>query len=51
MGFVDLVKAYNMANHDLLLCILKGYRAPPKFFTAIQTIYTNNVCMLKIEKK
>jgi hypothetical protein len=51
MGFVDLVKTYNMANHDLLLCILKHYRAPPKFVTAIQTIYTDNICMLKIEKE
>jgi hypothetical protein len=51
MGFVDLVKAYNTANHDLLLCILKRYRALPKFVAAIQTIYTNNVCMLKIEKE
>jgi hypothetical protein len=28
VGFVDLVKAYDMANHDLLLRILKPYRAP-----------------------
>ncbi len=51
MGFVDLVKAYNTANHDLLLCILKHYGAPSKFFTAIQMIYTDNICMLKIEKE
>jgi hypothetical protein len=51
VGFVDLVKTYDTANHDLLLCILKRYGAPPKFVTAIQTIYTNNVCVLKIEKE
>jgi hypothetical protein len=27
--FVDLVKAYNTANHNLLLNILKCYGAPP----------------------
>jgi hypothetical protein len=29
VAFVDLVKAYNMANHDLLLKVLKKYGAPP----------------------
>ncbi len=51
MGFVDLVKAYDRANHNLLFCILKRYGAPPKFVSAIQMIYTNNVCVLKIEKE
>jgi hypothetical protein len=50
MGFVDLVKAYNTANHDLLLCILKRYGDSPKFVAAIQRIYTDNVCVLKIKK-
>jgi hypothetical protein len=51
VGFVDLVKAYDTANHDLLLCILERYGAPPIFFAAIQAIYTDNICMLKIEKE
>ena len=51
VGFVDLVKAYDMANHTLLLRILERYGAPPKFVAAIQTIYTDNICVLKIEKK
>ncbi len=50
VGFVDLVKAFNTANHDLLLCILKCYGVHQKFVTAIQML-TNNVCMLKIEKE
>ena len=29
VGFVDLVKAYDTANQDLLLCILERYGAPP----------------------
>jgi hypothetical protein len=28
VGFIDLVKAYDMANHDLLLRILERYGAP-----------------------
>jgi hypothetical protein len=28
VAFVDLVKAYDTANHDLLLCILGKYGAP-----------------------
>jgi hypothetical protein len=51
VGFVDLVKAYNTANHDLVLCILKRYGPPPNFFAAIQMIYTNKVCVIKIEKE
>ena len=51
LGFVDLVKAYNTANHTLLLRILECYGAPPKFVAAIQTIYTDNICFLKIEKE
>jgi len=51
VGFVDLVKAYDTANHSLILRVLEQYGAPPKFVTAIQTIYTDNVCILKIEKE
>jgi hypothetical protein len=51
VGFVDLVKAYDTANHKLLIDILHRYGAPPKFVTAIETIYRNNPCMLKIESK
>jgi hypothetical protein len=48
---MTLSKAYNMANHMPLLCILKRYGASLKFVAAIQTIYTNNVGVLKIEKE
>ena len=51
MGFVDLVKAYNTANHVLLIDILRKYGATPKFVTAIETIYRNNTCVLKIENE
>ena len=51
VGFADLVKAYDTANHKLLLRILEQYGAPPKFVAAVKTIYTNNICALKIEEK
>ena len=51
VGFVDLVKVYDTANHALLIDILRKYGAPPKFTTAVETIYRNNTCVLKIEDK
>ena len=49
VGFVNLVKAYDMANHVLLINILCKYGAPPKFATAIKNMYRNNTCVQKIE--
>ncbi len=51
VGFVDLVKAYDTANHALLIDILCRYSAPPKFNTAIKTIYRNNSHVLKIKNE
>jgi hypothetical protein len=50
VAFVDLVKAYDTTNHDLLLCILEKCGAPPKFVASIHTMYTN-VVVLKIDKE
>jgi hypothetical protein len=51
VAFVDLVKAYDTANHDLLLDILKKYGAPPRFVSAVQRIYQDLVVVLKIKKE
>ncbi len=51
VDFVALVKAYDTANHVLLVVILCKNRAPPKFTTAVETINRNITCVLKIENK
>jgi hypothetical protein len=51
VAFVDLVKAYNMATHNLLLDLLERYGAPPRFVAAIECMYQDLVVILKIEKE
>jgi hypothetical protein len=51
VAFVDLVKAYDTANHDLLLHILEKYGTPPKFVTSIHTMYIDLVVVPKTKKE
>jgi hypothetical protein len=51
VGFVDLVKAYDTANHKLLFGLLEKYAPPPTFVAMIRKIYTSNVVVLKIKKE
>jgi hypothetical protein len=51
VAFVDLVMAYDTANHDLFIKILDKYGAPPKFVAAIKTMYTGLKVVLKIDNK
>jgi hypothetical protein len=51
VAFVDLVKAYDTANHDLLLDILERYGAPPWFVSAIECTYQDLVIVLKIKQE
>jgi hypothetical protein len=50
-GFVDLVKAYDTANHALLFDILERYGTLPKFVNMVECIYQDLVVVLKIEKE
>ena len=51
VAFVDLVKAYDTANHKLLLKVLEKYGAPPKIIAAIKTMYTDLKVVLKMDKE
>lgn len=51
VAFVDLVKAFDIANHELLINLLKRYGAPDKFASVIKRLYTNLKLVLKIGKE
>ncbi len=51
VAFVDLNKAYDKANHDLLLNLLECYGAPPWFASAIEHTYQYLVVELKIDRE
>ena len=52
VAFVDLTKAYDTANHDLLLIkTLERHHAPPKIFAVVRNMYNNLKVVLKIDKE
>ncbi len=50
VGVVDLVKAYDTANHELHFRLLTKYGAPPTFVAMIRKIYTSNVLVLRLKR-
>ena len=48
VAFVDLVKAYDTTNHQLLIEILRQYGAPPKLCNAIERMYQDLVVIIKV---
>ena len=50
VAFVDLVKAFDTANHELLIRILKKYGAPPVLCSVVKRLYTDLKVVLKIGK-
>jgi hypothetical protein len=51
VSFVDLVKTYDTANHNLLIDILEQHGAPPRFAAVIECIYKDLAVVLKIKKE
>ena len=51
VAFVDLVKAYDTTNHQLLIEILRQYGAPPKLCDAIERMYQNLIVVVKVGKE
>jgi len=41
VAFIDLVKAYDTANHELLIRVLEIYGVPPKLRDVIRRMYTD----------
>ena len=50
VAFVDLVKAFDTADHKLLIKILERYGAIPNLCKVIERIYTGLTVVLKIGK-
>ena len=46
--FADLVKAFDTADHKLLIAVLEKYGAPPKFRRAIERLYDGLKVVLKV---
>jgi len=49
--FADLIKAFDTADHALLIKVLERYGAPPKFRNAISRLYDNLKVILRIGKE
>jgi hypothetical protein len=47
--FVDLVKAYDTADHKLIVKVLEKYGAPPKFCLAVERMNTDLKVVLKTD--
>ena len=48
--FADLVKAFDTANHKLIVYILAKYGAPPNLCVIIERLYTDQSVVLKLGK-
>jgi hypothetical protein len=49
--FIDLIKAFDTANHDLLFAILENYGAPRALIDVIQCLHDNFQLKLVFDKK
>ena len=51
VAYVDLVKAYDTANHEVLLKLLEKYGAPPQFTDIVRRLYSNLRVIINIDGK
>ena len=51
VAYVDLVKAYDTANHEVLIRLLEKYGAPPQFTNIIKKLYSDLKVTINIEGK
>jgi hypothetical protein len=49
--FVDLVKAFDTADHELLFMILKKYGIPESLISVIQKMYKDSIVSFKVRDK
>jgi hypothetical protein len=49
--FIDLIKAFDTANHDLLFAIVEKYDAPRALIDVIQHLHDNIQLKLVFDKK
>ncbi|KAL7547269.1 hypothetical protein ACHAWF_010590 [Thalassiosira exigua] len=48
VAFIDLVKAYDTADHKLLIKVLKKFGAPPKLCSIVERLYTDLKVVFKM---
>ncbi len=46
--FIDIVKAYDLVNRDVLWLILEKFGCPPRFLALLKELHSGNKNMVKV---